>query len=75
MNSSPSTKWVYHSYFIHSPLRGQVGYVQLLSITIKAAMTTGTRLHVGIYFPCWGVGGQYLAVEWLGHRVGVCLNF
>lgn len=52
-----------------------MGYVQLLSITIKAAMTTGTRLHVGIYFPCWGVGGQYLAVEWLGHRVGVCLNF
>ena len=55
---------MYHSFFIHSPVDGHIGYFRVLAIVNSAAMNIGVHVSFSIlvssgYMPSGGIAGSY----------------
>ena len=55
---------MYHNFFIHSSVHGQLGYFRVLAIVNSAAMNNGIHVSFSIlvssrYMPGSGISGSY----------------
>ena len=55
---------MYHSFFIHSPVDGHIGYFRVLAIVNSAAVNIGIHVSFSVllssgYMPRSGIAGSY----------------
>ena len=62
---------MYHNFFIHSSVDGQLGSFHVLAIVNSAALNNGIHVSLSIFFP----QGICLGVGLLGHTVVLFLVF